>query len=117
MTGVHSEPVVTETTPHGITVIHLQGELDDDSVPALDRALADAATNPSPRTLIDLSRMSFADSSILHALLNARQAHAAAGKTLVLAGPLHLAITRLFEVTNTGPAFNWANSLQDGMTS
>ncbi|MFE3991495.1 STAS domain-containing protein [Streptomyces goshikiensis] len=116
MTGDHDEPVVTETTPDGITVVRLQGAVDDDSAPALTRTLIDAAAHGSSRTVIDLSGLSFADSSVLHALLGARKAHAAAGKKLVLAGPLHLAISRLFEVTNTGPAFQWADSLQAGMT-
>ncbi|MFD3547305.1 STAS domain-containing protein [Streptomyces sp. NPDC058655] len=116
MIGDREETVVSETTPDGTTVIRLRGDLDDDSAPSLTRALAAAAAGTSSRTVADLSGVRFADSSALHALLEAQQAHAATGTALVLAGPLQTGVRRLFEVTDTGSAFRWADSVRDGMT-
>lgn len=116
MIGDRDETVAIETTPDGTTVVRVHGDLDDGTSPALTRALSAAAAGGSPRTVVDLSGVSFADSSALHALLAARQAHTAAGTLLVLAGPLQTAVSRLFEVTSTRPAFRWADSVHAGMT-
>ncbi|MEU6298158.1 STAS domain-containing protein [Streptomyces erythrochromogenes] len=114
MTG--EEAVVTTTTDHDATVISLHGEVDEDGAPFLARALARAASAGLPRTVVDLSGTPFVDSSVLHALLDAQRAHAAAGALLVLAGPLHTAVRRLFEVTGSAPAFRMADSVTTAMT-
>ncbi|MGW6824249.1 STAS domain-containing protein [Streptomyces sp. NPDC055005] len=109
--------VVSEITPGGVTVIRVCGDLDDDSSLALTGALsAAAADGDCSRTVVDLSTVTFADSSALHALLTAQKAHQAAGTVLVLAGPAQAAVDRLFEVTRTGPVFRWAESVHQGMT-
>ncbi|MFD3325008.1 STAS domain-containing protein [Streptomyces sp. NPDC058701] len=113
---IGDEPVVTTTTYEGTTVVRLRGDLDQDSAPLLTRVLTEAAASGAPRTLVDLSRTRFADSSVLHALLNAHQAHTANGTALVLTGPLQVAVRRLFDVTGTGAAFNIADNLEDAMT-
>ncbi|MDX6760234.1 MULTISPECIES: STAS domain-containing protein [unclassified Streptomyces] len=114
MTG--EEAVVTTTTDCDATVISLHGEVDEDDAPFLARALAQAAAGGPPRTVVDLSGTPFVDSSVLHALLDAQRAHAAAGALLVLAGPLHTAVRRLFEVTGAAPAFRMADSVATAMT-
>ncbi|MFD3869411.1 STAS domain-containing protein [Streptomyces sp. NPDC058623] len=83
----------------------MHGDMDDDTSPALARALTAAANSDSTRTVVDPSPPRFADSSALHALLTARQAHTTTGTTLVLAGPVQAPVHRLSEVTNTGPVF------------
>ncbi|MER6392300.1 STAS domain-containing protein [Streptomyces sp. NPDC059382] len=110
------EAVVTTTTHEGTTVVRLRGDLDGESAPDLARALVEAAARGASRTVIDLSQAEFADSSVLHALFDARKAHMAAGVVLVLAGPLQVAIRRLFEVTGSGPAFRMTDSLETAMT-
>ncbi|APU38569.1 MULTISPECIES: STAS domain-containing protein [unclassified Streptomyces] len=110
------EAVVTTTTTRDATVIRLRGEVDEDSAPSLVGALARAAACGLPRTVVDLSGTPFVDSSVLHALLDAQRAHADAGSVLVLAGPLHTAVRRLFEVTGTAAAFRTADSLATAMT-
>ncbi|MFE2129640.1 STAS domain-containing protein [Streptomyces amritsarensis] len=114
MTG--EEAVVTTTTDCDATVISLHGEVDEDDAPFLARALAQAAAGGPPRTVVDLSGTPFVDSSVLHALLDAQRAHAAAGALLVLASPLHTAVRRLFEVTGAAPAFRMADSVATAMT-
>lgn len=113
---IGDEPVVTTTTYEGTTVVRLLGDLDQDSAPSLAQVLSEAAASGAPRTLVDLSRTRFADSSVLHALLDAHKAHTARGSALVLAGPLHVAVRRLFDVTGTGAAFHIADNLEDAMT-
>lgn len=108
--------MVTTTTYEGTTVVRLRGDLDQDSAPFLTRVLAEAAASGAPRTVVDLSRTRFADSSVLHALLDAHKAHAAMGTALVLAGPLQVTVRRLFDVTGTGTVFHMADSLEDAVT-
>ncbi|MFD3680430.1 STAS domain-containing protein [Streptomyces sp. NPDC058613] len=116
MISDRDETVVSETTPGGTTVVRVHGDLDDDSTPALTHALTAAADSGCSRTVVDLSRVGFADSSALHALLAAQRTHTVTGTTLVLAGPLQTAVSRLFGVTSTGPVFRWADSAYEAMT-
>ncbi|MEU8778121.1 STAS domain-containing protein [Streptomyces sp. NPDC048606] len=108
--------VVATTTDRDVAVISLRGEVDEDHAPRLAGALAQAASRGPGRTVVDLSRTRFADSSVLHALLDAQRAHTAAGATLVLAGPFHTAVRRLFEVTGSASVFRMADSLETAMT-
>ncbi|AZM92738.1 MULTISPECIES: STAS domain-containing protein [Streptomyces] len=113
MTG--EQVVVTSTAEGNVTVIGLHGEVDEDNAPLLARALAQAAEG-GPRTVVDLSGADFVDSSVLHALLRAQRAHTAAGGALVLAGPFHTGVRRLFEVTGADTVFRMADSLASAMT-
>ncbi|MEU9396642.1 STAS domain-containing protein [Streptomyces sp. NPDC048324] len=88
-----------------VTVVSVHGDVDIDSAPRLAEALDDARRASSARTVVDLSATEFADSAILHVLLEAQQAHLAGGRPLVVAGPLHESIERLFEVTGTARFF------------
>ncbi|MEV6582754.1 STAS domain-containing protein [Streptomyces sp. NPDC051582] len=115
MTG--DEAVVTTTTDRGVAVVSLRGDIDEEHAPALARAFATAAATGRARTVVDLSCTRFADSSVLHALFDAQRAHRAAGAVLVLAGPLHSAVRRLFEVTGAASAFRMADSLEAALTS
>ncbi|MER7760951.1 STAS domain-containing protein [Streptomyces sp. NPDC097619] len=110
------EPVVTSTTHEGVVVIRLRGAVDEDSATDLVALLARAAANGTSRTVVDLSLTSFADSHALHALLDAQKAHRATGTPLILAGPLQVAVRRLFEVTGTGAAFRMTEDLETAMT-
>ncbi|MFD9722734.1 STAS domain-containing protein [Streptomyces sp. NPDC059072] len=115
MTG--DEAVVTTTTEQGVAVVSLRGDIDEEQAPALNRALAATRASRPARTVVDLSGTRFADSSVLHALLEAQRAHRSAGAVLVLAGPLQTAVQRLFEVTGTASAFRMADSLEAALTS
>ncbi|MET9949922.1 STAS domain-containing protein [Streptomyces sp. NPDC006339] len=80
------------------------GEFDGDTVRALREALADARDAGAERILLDLSRVTFGDSSFLHELL---KAHYGPGR-LVLVGPLGSQVRRLFELTGTLRLFHVA---------
>ncbi|MFI5761780.1 STAS domain-containing protein [Streptomyces sp. NPDC051563] len=109
------ESVVTTATHEDIALIRLRGAIDEDSAPGLAQALADAAVSGRSRTVVDLSAASFADSHVLHALLDAQNLHQTAGVSLVLAGPLQVGVRRLFEVTGTAAAFRMTDSLESAI--
>ncbi|MFJ9344863.1 STAS domain-containing protein [Streptomyces sp. NPDC101733] len=107
---------VAVTTRGGVRIVRPEGDLDDESSPVVERALADAVAGDAVRTVVDLSRTRFADSSALHALLEAQRAHAAAGRELVLAGPFSTAVRRLFEVTGTESLIRMSDDLESALT-
>ncbi|MFD7079090.1 STAS domain-containing protein [Streptomyces sp. NPDC059918] len=74
------------------TVVCLSGEFDADTIHAFREVLG--ATGSSMRLVVDLTGVTFADSSLLHALLDARH-------RIVLAGPLPRQFRRLLDRTGT----------------
>ncbi|WP_037848324.1 STAS domain-containing protein [Streptomyces sp. NRRL F-2747] len=108
--------MVSATAYEGVAVIHVTGDLDEDTAHLLTEALVTAAANTSGRIVVDLSGTGFADSSVLHALFHGQKLHATAGASFVIAGPLQAAVLRLFEVTGSNRAFRVADSLETAMT-
>ncbi|MER7515564.1 STAS domain-containing protein [Streptomyces sp. NPDC126499] len=88
----------------GTWLLCAAGEFDSDTVGALREALADAQHAGAERILLDLSRVTFGDSTFLHELL---KAHYGPGR-LVLVGPLTSQVRRLFELTGTLRLFHLA---------
>ncbi|MFH8798225.1 STAS domain-containing protein [Streptomyces sp. NPDC017936] len=95
-----------------VFVILIRGETDHDDVDEFEAAWDAADRAALPTTAIDLSQVTFADSMLLNALLDARRRHASAGRDLVLLGPLSPAVSRLlvlsgtlehFRIADTGP--------------
>lgn len=113
---IGDEAVISMTVHEGTSIVRLRGDLGEDCTPDLAGALAAAVAQGASRTVVDLSQAEFADSSVLHALLDARNAHMAAGVALVLAGPLQVAIRRLLEVTGSAAAFRMTDSLETALT-
>ncbi|MFG3492810.1 STAS domain-containing protein [Streptomyces sp. NPDC047972] len=74
------------------------GEFDMDSVGGLHRALADAGADGATSVRLDVSGVVFGDTSVIHALLRARQG---LGR-LVLVPPQ---LRQLFDLTDTTPLF------------
>ncbi|MEU1479155.1 STAS domain-containing protein [Streptomyces sp. NPDC005760] len=70
---------MVRTDADGITVLGLDGEIDHQSVGGLTRALAAVDASAGHRVVIDLSRVTFMDSSGVNALIAAFQAAEAAG--------------------------------------
>lgn len=95
------EPTVTCHPERGGVVVRVRGDIDAESAPLLAAALRSARRSDSLRTVVDLSATEFADSSILHVLLEEREAHREAGRPMMVAGPFNESIERLFEVTGT----------------
>src|SRR3954466_11107723 len=93
--------VVTESLGNGTRVVALRGELDVATIPSLDEALSVAArVEGRPRVLMDLSEVTFIDSTALMRLLTVlRELDRRGGKmVLVCSNPT---VLRLFEITRT----------------
>ena len=81
-------------------VVALAGELDLLVAPLAREALARALHEPRQRLIIDLSGLTFIDSSGLHVLLQAEKRCRKTGRGLVLRpGPPN--VQKVFELTNT----------------
>lgn len=89
--------ISTEDTAAG-HVVKVAGELDLASAPQLSDALADPGGERTQPVVLDLSAVSFIDSSALRALLLAGRQLADAGRTLQI-GPRSEAVSRVLEVT------------------
>ncbi|WP_405578528.1 STAS domain-containing protein [Streptomyces sp. NBC_01190] len=96
-------------------VVRITDEIDADSAPLLAETLEQAALRAPARTVVDLSAVPFADSSILHALLTAQRRHEDLGGKLVVAGPFSPIVGRLFEVTGTASLFTLADTFDQAL--
>jgi anti-sigma B factor antagonist len=90
------------------TVLGLTGELDIASAPALEQAVEDFGSSIPKRLVIDLTEVTFMDSTGLRALLLARQRTEAADQELVLRpGPRQ--VQRVLELSGTLERFTFEN--------
>ncbi|MGW2934795.1 STAS domain-containing protein [Streptomyces sp. NPDC055722] len=96
---------VTHDPAAGTKVVRVSGDIDHENSPRLADALRVPDRAPVSRTVVDLSCLRFADSSVLHVLLQAQRAHLARGALMVVAGPLSDTVRRLFDVTGTAGYF------------
>lgn len=69
-------------------VVRASGDMDHESAPRLAEAPRPSNGQAASRTVVDLSRPVFADSSVLHVLLDARRDHPAQDALMVVADPL-----------------------------
>jgi anti-sigma B factor antagonist len=97
---------ISTASGDGGTVLTLSGELDIASAPALERTLDDFGTSLPHRLVIDLTQVTFMDSTGLRALLLARQRTADADHELFLRpGPRQ--VQRVFELSGTLERFSF----------
>jgi anti-anti-sigma factor len=82
----NGELSVTRSDVDGVTVLGLRGEIDCDTVGALARAMPPADPTAGSRVVVDLSGVTFMDSSGINALIAAHQVTRAARGWLRLAG-------------------------------
>ena len=90
----------------------LFGELDLHSMALLEQQLSEAERNGARRIAVDLSSLSFIDSSGLHVLLKAQRRSLEAGRTLSLV-PGPPAVHRLFELTGLVAIFQYESGQGD----
>ncbi|MFG2308759.1 STAS domain-containing protein [Streptomyces sp. NPDC048566] len=98
---------VTVTRALGRRVIRLAGSVDWQDMPTLRVRLLALPHTREP-TLVDLSALDFADSSLLHLLLDLQRLLRADGGSLHLGGELRPVPRRLFAVTGVGGYFDVA---------
>ncbi|MFD3922456.1 STAS domain-containing protein [Streptomyces sp. NPDC058595] len=108
---------VTGAVEGDVYIVKVTGDIDVDNAARLREALAAAARAGLPRTVVDLSGLVFADSTVLHVLLDAQREHRSAGRRLVVAGPFGRTVGRLFDVTGTLGFFVIAPTVEAAVTS
>ena len=89
MSGVYElrEELVQRAVTGEIRVVAVSGDLDMAAVPAFERALLDAVTRTGP-TILDLSDVSFIDSTAIGAMLAVRrQAELKPGRFAIVCAP------------------------------
>ncbi|MCX4776164.1 STAS domain-containing protein [Streptomyces sp. NBC_01264] len=92
----------------GVRVIACAGEFDQDTLEPFSRAVDLAVADPTVRTIVvDVSQVTFADSSMLNALMCLR----GTGSRLILSGPIPARLARLFELTSAGQIFTIVDSV------
>jgi anti-anti-sigma factor len=92
--------IAAHMTPAGVVVLTLDGEFDLAAAPALREQFAAARAAGARGVVIDMTDVTFVDSSILRELLRAESALHADGTPLVLAA-LRAPVARLLELTRT----------------
>ncbi|MEU6935108.1 STAS domain-containing protein [Streptomyces rubiginosohelvolus] len=102
---------------HHALVVAACGDFDADERDLLLAAWDEADERGLPATVVDLTGVTFADSSLLDALLRARARHHTAGRRLVLAGPLPSQVLLLLTVTGALEHFLVAGSLVEALQS
>lgn len=98
-----------EPASPGTVLLTASGEFDSECAGCLRKALADAGRAANVCTFLDVSHVTFGDSSFLYELLTAHGSHA----RLVLVGPLPSQLGRLFEITGTRRLFHFAPDRAD----
>ncbi|MFG2755066.1 STAS domain-containing protein [Streptomyces wuyuanensis] len=98
---------VTVTSVDGVRVLRVGGEFDADEAETLAQPLAAPLDGTVLGVVVDLSRVTFADSSFLHTLIEAHRRHLAADVPFVLA-ELHPTVRRLLDLTDTARFFTVA---------
>ncbi|MGI5359654.1 STAS domain-containing protein [Streptomyces sp. CA-252508] len=93
---------------NGTRIILCAGEFDVATSCLLDSALATAAADTTvKRTVVDLSQVSFADSTLLNALVKGHRT-----QRLVLAGPLSPRLWRILRLSGLDTALRIAPDLR-----
>lgn len=95
------DPEVHVAVRSHVCVVTLYGELDMDYQQDMSLALAEALAAATRGTVVDLSGVGFADSTLLNELLRALSRHRAAQRPLVICGPFASSVKQLFDVTQT----------------
>ncbi|HTE62657.1 MAG TPA: STAS domain-containing protein [Solirubrobacteraceae bacterium] len=88
------------STPEGVVVLGMDGEFDLAAAPAIREQLAAARAGGPRGVVVDMTEVTFLDSSALRELLRADAALRADGAPLVLAG-LRPCVARMLELTRT----------------
>jgi anti-anti-sigma factor len=106
-------PIELAKRPNAVHLVRLSGEFDVASVPEVVAALDEAIADPESRTLaVDLSEVTFLDSTMLQTLVAARDRAQLARKPVWLVRPEPLA-WRVFTVTLLNKLFRDFGTLDE----
>jgi anti-sigma B factor antagonist len=100
---------ISSAVEAGIAELRLDGELDLASAPELERRLAELERQRPDRLIVDLTALSFLDSTGLRVLLQAEARASERGSELVLR-PGEASVQRIFDVTGALEVLNFEPS-------
>ncbi|MFB8264978.1 STAS domain-containing protein [Streptomyces sp. NPDC055955] len=99
---------VAVITPIGDVDLHDLADVEE----VFAQVLSDMSTDA---TLLDLSQVTFADSTFLNQLIQTHSDHTSRARPLVLTGPLQSAVRRLLEITGTDTVLPLADTAHEGL--
>ncbi len=102
--------VRTEKTPDGHVLV-LSGELDLASAGVLDTAIAELCTDGADRILLEMSALSFMDSTGLRSVLVGRELCEVNGCELLI-GEVSTQVARLLDVSGVGEKLTFLSERQ-----
>jgi anti-sigma B factor antagonist len=111
--GSHADPVLRVSESGDAVVVALTGELDLYNTPTLREALRGAAAREPRRLVVDLSEVTFVDSTVLGAFVEARAA-LGGGHAFVLAAP-GLEVRRALEVSGLDSLFAVRDTVESAL--
>jgi anti-sigma B factor antagonist len=95
-------------------VVEIDGELDVATAPTLKWRLVDALESGGRHLVLDLSGVSFMDSTAIGVLVGVKR-HLQAGGRLAIASPLP-DVQKIFEVTGLDASFHISSTVDDALT-
>ncbi|MFE9451894.1 STAS domain-containing protein [Streptomyces sp. NPDC006739] len=104
---------VVSTTTDGIRVVTVAGEIDHHTGQALGQAL-DVSGTPRPRIVVDLSQVTFLDSSGINLFIAAHHAVAEADGWIRLAAPTE-AVMRTLRIVGVDAVIDCRESLRQAL--
>jgi anti-anti-sigma factor len=95
-------------------VLRVSGEVDFATAPRLAEAI-DASSAETSRVVVDLSSVSFLDSSALNVLVRARRTLGERGATLRVVSPTDRFVRRVLEITHLTAELGVVETLEEGL--
>lgn len=108
--------VLHHDDPSGAAVVAVSGELDHHTAPELKRALHDVPFAPETPTVIDLTELTYCDSTGITVLVTAYQRAKRQGSALVVAG-LDAGLMRVFHIVGLDQILTFAPTVADAVES
>ncbi|MFJ2740655.1 STAS domain-containing protein [Streptomyces sp. NPDC087440] len=99
-------------SPAPVPVVTATGDLDWDNSEDFAERLQRATSGDDPLVIVELATVTFADSSVLHALLTAHRTLEKRGGRLAIAGPLSPSVFRLFEISRADGYLNLVDDVE-----
>ncbi|MFF9144885.1 STAS domain-containing protein [Streptomyces sp. NPDC014861] len=110
----HTLTINPQHTVPGATVLVVEGELDHDTAPLLADFLGEEAFVPDARVVLDLTALTYCDSTGVTVLVSAYQKAHAAGCVLALAG-VNDDLSRVFGIMGLDQVFTLVPTVADAL--
>jgi anti-sigma B factor antagonist len=105
---------ISELTPEaGTSVLAVEGELDLATAPRLKAPLLDVASRHQDRVVIDLSGLTFIDSTALRLLVDANRERSEDNPLVVVCS--NAKVLRIFKISGLGANFEMVSSLDEAL--